>query len=125
MRTRAKLLNAERTGLQQILRKMLAMDQAAANGTVADEELTVSFPDGGQLSLLQLAQTAQALRVAEAASDETLVRMVHPDWSDTEVGDEVMAIRAGAASRLAVTIPGDNVIGTTTDPNASDAGFTG
>jgi hypothetical protein len=124
MRTRAKMLTAERVGLQQIVRKMLAMDQANGKGAVADEELTVTFPDGGQESILQLAQTAQALRAAEAASDETLVRMVHPDWSDTEVADEVMAIRTGAAARMAITVPGDNVIGTTTDPNAN-AGFPG
>jgi hypothetical protein len=125
------MLTAERVGLQQITRKMLAMDQANGKGPVADDQLTVTFPDGGQESILQLAQTAQALRAAEAASDETLVRMVHPDWSDTEVGEEVMAIRTGAAARMAITVPGDNVIGTTTDPNQPDgmtpgnAGFPG
>jgi hypothetical protein len=37
---------------------------------------------------LELAQTAMALRTAQAASTETLVRIVHPDWSEGEVQAE-------------------------------------
>lgn len=38
------------------------------------------------------AETAQLLRAAEAASTETLVAMVHPDWDDDQVRAEVDAI---------------------------------
>jgi hypothetical protein len=99
MRTRGSILNEERIGLQSIIRKMLAMDQAAGNGPVADDTVTVSFPEGTEESPLQLAQTVQALRVAEAASDETIVRMVHPDWADDQVTAEVVAIRGQAAAQ--------------------------
>lgn len=94
MRTRRVNLGPERVGLQTILRKCLAMEQAAAIAPVQDDELTVTFPDGAAESPLQLAQTAQALRVAEAASTETLVRMVNPDWSDDQVATEVLALAA-------------------------------
>lgn len=54
---------------------------------------TVVFPTAVQPTILELAQTAQALRTAEAASTESLVRMVHPDWDDQEVSDEVGRIK--------------------------------
>lgn len=40
----------------------------------------------------ELAQTLTALRSAEAASTETLVRMLHPEWSDDQVDAEVSRI---------------------------------
>lgn len=41
---------------------------------------------------MSLAQTALALRNAEAASTETLVKMVNPDWSQEDVDAEVERI---------------------------------
>lgn len=108
MRTRAKILGAERVGLQQIIRKMLAMDG------LTDDAVTVTFPDGGQETVLQLAQTAQALRTAEAASTETLVRMIHPDWTDGQVMDEVAAIAADQANALGAAV-GPDLAGETID----------
>lgn len=99
MRTRAHVLNLERPQVQRIIRKALAMDQAAGLGPVQDDQLTVSFPDGSQDSPLQLAETQQAMRLAEAASDFTIVRYGHPDWTDQQVLDEVAAIRTGVAAR--------------------------
>lgn len=115
MRTRRKILGPARTGLQQILRKMLAMDQAANTGPVADDQLVVAFPDGAEEQPLVVAQTAQALRVAEAASDKTLVQMVHPEWGADLVDAEVALIQeargAGAlgdpGARASVDLGGD------------------
>lgn len=123
MRTRAKMIGAERAGLQTIVRKMLAMDEARGLGPVSDDQLTVAFPDGGQETILQLAQTAQALRAGEAASDETIVRMIHPDWTDTDIAREVGMIRTDSAARLAASVPPDFAGTTTTD--VTGAGFTG
>jgi hypothetical protein len=121
MRTRDAVLNQERPGLETILRKALAMDQAARLGPVADDLLTLEFPPGAQETPIQLAQTQQALRAAEAASDMTIVRMGHPDWTDAQVADEVRQIREGTAARNnldATTITGPLDGGT-------DAGITG
>jgi hypothetical protein len=93
MRTRRSMLADERVGLQRILRKMLAMDQAAGNGSVADDTVDVVFPDGAEEQPMVVAQTVQALRVAEAASDETIVRRVNPAWDDTMVLEEVAKIQ--------------------------------
>lgn len=104
MRTRRVMLTPERVGLQYIVRKMLAMDQAAGLGLVDDPELSVVFPEGAEETPLVMAQTAVALRTAEAASDNTIVRYVHPDWDDERVELEVQAIiaqRNGPAPVLA------------------------
>lgn len=61
---------------------------ANARGLTVDEP-TVEFRDGVADSPQELAQTASLLRTAQAASTETLVRMMHPDWDDDQVADEV------------------------------------
>ena len=108
MRTRRVMLHAERVGLQYIVEKMLAMDQSAGHGQVADA-VQVTFPEGAQETPLQMAQTAAALRAADAASDATLVRYVHPDWNDEQVTNEVQAI--GAQRRGDVLTNPDTFVG--------------
>lgn len=54
------------------------------------EPPTVEFQDSISESAGEVAQTAALLRQAEAASTDTLVRMVHPDWRDeTRIAAEV------------------------------------
>jgi hypothetical protein len=104
---RAKIAAGEGNGLQQIVRKLLAMDQAAGGGPVDDPGLTVVWPEGAEETPLQMAQTVQALRAAEAASDETIVRYLRPDWDDQAITQEVARIqdqRAGGLTLDAVTV---------------------
>lgn len=70
----------------------------------------IEFQDGVQDSALNLAQTAMALRNAEAASTETRVKMVHPDWDDTQIQKE--------ASKIMAEIGGGAPL-----PDPEDAGF--
>lgn len=120
MRTREHVLNSERPALETILRKALAMDQKAGLGPVADDALTVEFTDGAQETPLQVAGTLQALRAAEAASDLTIVGMLHPDWTVQQVADEVRLIREGAAARANL-----DATTATMDLGGTDAGLTG
>lgn len=53
----------------------------------------VEFGDSVTESPEQVARTVQLLAAAEAVSIETRVRMVHPDWDDTQVREEVARIR--------------------------------
>jgi A118 family predicted phage portal protein len=78
---------------EQIIAKLLAVDAAVFRGP-GWAEVDVQFGDGVQDSPLTLAQTAQALRTAEAASTETLVAMIHPDWTPEEIAAEVARITA-------------------------------
>lgn len=79
--TRDRKIRHAQPAIAEHVTKLLALDGIAAT-------VTVQFPDGTQDTPLALAQTAQALRTAQAASTQTLVAMVHPDWSDDQVKAE-------------------------------------
>jgi A118 family predicted phage portal protein len=90
--TRDRKLRNVRPAIAEILHKLLAVDAAVFRTKITPERPDVEFPDGVQESLLSIAQTMQALRTAEAASTDTLVRMLHPEWDDQQVTDEVARI---------------------------------
>lgn len=78
--------------LEHITRVLAAIDAQQFGGRLAGLPVRVDWPDGVAVDLLTLAQTAVSLRTAEAASDETIIRTVHPDWGDEQVTAEVAAI---------------------------------
>lgn len=57
----------------------------------------VEFQDSISEGLGELATTAEMIHRAEAASRETLVTMLHPDWNDKQVTAEVGKIRNESA----------------------------
>jgi A118 family predicted phage portal protein len=63
-------------------------------GKGAKGPITTQWPDASQPDQEALARTAQAMRTAEAASTVTLVRMLHPDWTEKQVKQETKEIRA-------------------------------
>lgn len=93
--TRDRKIRHEKPAVARLVAKMLTVDAAVfgTRGLTADLP-AVAFGDSVQDSVMSLAQTAQALRGARAASTETLVRMVHPDWDGGQVGQEVGRIMA-------------------------------
>lgn len=93
----------------QALRHHLAvqLEVAAQLGQrVKPDDFQVEFPDGVQESALSIAQTAQALRLAQAASVSTVVKMVHPEWEQPAVDAEVGKILAEETGAL-VPVPND------------------
>lgn len=82
------------TGLSRLLTKALHMNAIWFNTPApADgERVAVSFPDGAQDSQLEAAQTVQALYSAQAASTRVRVQMMHQDWTEDQVNEEVAAI---------------------------------
>jgi hypothetical protein len=99
--TRNKKVLYWRPGLRDILYGWLAVKQSVFNDTsVTPERPDCEFPDAIVPDPLELAQTAQALTAADAASKETLVRLVHPDWTDDEVKAEVRQIYAELGTQL-------------------------
>lgn len=77
-----------------LIRLMLEVD--ANRGIIPDfaedADLLVEFPPPVQESQKVLAEIAQLLRNAEAASTKILVQMLHPDWEEERVDEEVKAI---------------------------------
>lgn len=94
--TRDRKIRAERPALAALMRKMLTIDAAVFNtaGLVPDAGVQAVFPDSVQETQANLAQTATLLASARAASTQTLVKMVHPDWDDQAVLEEVDRIQA-------------------------------
>jgi hypothetical protein len=76
---------------------------------VTPERPDIVLADSVSPDLLQLAQTAELMRRAEAASDETLVRLLHPDWDEPQVQEEVNRISEARPDPLAdpFALPGE------------------
>ncbi len=73
--------------------ELLLEVEAREFGGPSPERPDIEFPDGVSEAPEQLAQTLQLIAAAEAASVDTKVRMLHPDWDETQVRDEVARIK--------------------------------
>lgn len=93
--------------LAQAMHALLQVDVHEFKSKVKPDRPMVEFPDAVSEEPSALAQTAQLLRAAEAASTETLVRMVHPDWEKEDVDAEVKRIEDEAPAPEIV--PGSGV----------------
>ncbi|MEU9557988.1 phage portal protein [Streptomyces fumanus] len=89
MTTRGRKILRWRPALSQLVEALLAVDQFVYGGAVKPQRPTVEFEDSVQEDPLTLANTAETLTRAQAASVDTKVRMVHPEWDDTQVAAEV------------------------------------
>ena len=95
MTTREKKTRYWSPAIVEIIAAAMAVDAAKFNGPGQfTKPVQVEFPPSVQPTPLELAQTAQTLSIARAASTETLVRMVHPDWDKPEIDKETAAILA-------------------------------
>lgn len=92
--TRDRKIRTWRPALGQIMGKLLTVDADVFRRQADPTGMTVEFSDGSQDSPLALAQTALALSTAGAASTQTLVALVHPDWDDTKVLEETTRLLA-------------------------------
>jgi A118 family predicted phage portal protein len=98
--TRDRKWRLWRPALQDTLAKLLAVDRALFNGNTAPDgvDIDCAIAEGVQESLLTLSQTIQALRAADAASDEVIQGMLHPDWDDEQIEEEIRLIREQKAA---------------------------
>lgn len=101
-----------KTSLGMLARHLLLIDKAEFGGEVQipDEDLwpQVEMADSVIDQPLELAQTALALKSAESASVETRVKIIHPDWSDSEVASEVARISDEKQAAMPPVIGGDS-----------------
>lgn len=99
--TRDKKILYWRPATRDILYGLLSV-QATMFG---DKSITVERPDINWTEIvlpdkLEIAQTAAALAGAEAASKQTLVQMVHPDWTEDQIDEEVQRINLEVGTEL-------------------------
>lgn len=125
--TRDRKWRLWRPALQDALAKLLAVDRTLFhNNTVPDGvDIDAAIAEGVQDSMLSIAQTVQTLRAAEAASDEVLIGMIHPDWDDEQIAKEIALIQAQKPAPLPDPMfmhPTDGMTadGGTADPAAAD-----
>ncbi|MFE3449636.1 hypothetical protein ACFXJ8_11940 [Nonomuraea sp. NPDC059194] len=78
--------------LASAIEMLLTLEASIFPTGVTPEKPTVVFGDSVSPDMMQLAQTAELMRRAEAASDETLVRLLHQDWDEEQIQAEVQAI---------------------------------
>ena len=93
--------------LSRLATTQLHVESAIFNTKSPSEPIQVDWPDTHQESTKQRAETVQLLMQAEAASVETRVRMVNPDWDDEQIMDEVDKIVNDRAP-VAVNFPGES-----------------
>lgn len=81
--------------LESILTTLIRMDASLYpnKGSLADGEVDVSFTDSYGADQNTLAGTIEMLTRAQSASTITKVRMIHPDWSEQQVSEEVELIK--------------------------------
>lgn len=92
--------------LRDLTYVLLAVDQAQFGGKGNPElPVQVQFADTVSESQIVRANTALALRNAEAASTRTLVELVHNDWDGEEVDEEVLRIESGSDTGVAPVVP--------------------
>jgi SPP1 Gp6-like portal protein len=102
MLTRSRKINNWRPALQDIIYGLMTIEQTYfGNTAITPERPDIEFIDTIAPSMLQLAQTAQALDSAGAASREVLVQLVHPDWTPDQVAEEVDRIKAETGEAMA------------------------
>lgn len=90
--TRSKKINYMRPRLADAAYALMCLDTMFYKAKITPARPDVTFPDAILPSTSELAATAVALKTAQAASTETLVAMVHPDWTPDQVAEEVEAI---------------------------------
>jgi hypothetical protein len=104
--TRGSKILYAKPQLQHLVAALLDVDEFAFGGPGRFGALPeVEFPDAAAPSIDALAQTLQLLRAAEAASTETLVQMLHPDWEPEQVADEVAKIMSEQPAMPALPDP--------------------
>jgi A118 family predicted phage portal protein len=98
-----------KSSLEMLCRHLLLIDKEEFGGDIPIPEKdlwpSVEMSDSIIDQPLELAQTALALKTAESASIETRVKIIHPDWSDSEVASEVARIQDESAVTASLSAP--------------------
>lgn len=79
--------------INDIIRAMLRLDKKVFRSAVNPEEkFSVELPTNNQPDIGQLAQIVEQLERAGAVSIQTKVTMLHPEWSEEQIDEEIARI---------------------------------
>lgn len=83
---------------QPVLKKLIKLMMLANNEVLSgkmelDSEINISFSDGMTNNLSEVASSIKMVSDALAASTETKVRLLHTDWEEDQIQEEVKKIQ--------------------------------
>lgn len=80
-------------GLKKLIVAMCMIKQQYLGGKFTNElNINIAFSDGISNNLTEVSNAVKTLADAKAISTDTKVRMVHPEWTDEQVDEEVERI---------------------------------
>lgn len=93
--TLGKKQNYWKSTLESILTALVHLDAALFPEEASDayDTVTVSFADNTANDLTAMSAAVEMINRAEAASTATKVQMLHPDWNQKQLDEEVQRIR--------------------------------
>ena len=100
--TRGNRIGTWAPALAELVELLLAVECATWRGRPDPVRPNVEFGDSVSESPETTARTLQLLSAAGAVSADTMVRMVHPDWDDKQVADEVARIKGDQPAPIEV-----------------------
>lgn len=94
--------------LERLFTHLLIIDQQVFESGISPMGVEVELSDAMVRDPVELAQTANVLKQAMAASTQERVRMTHPDWTPEEIAAEVARIldEAGTSAPTVSVAPG-------------------
>ncbi|MBG0560717.1 phage portal protein [Actinoplanes aureus] len=96
--TRGNRIGTWRPAIAELIELLLAVERARFRTGPEPDRPNVEFGDSVSESPETLARTLQLLEAAQAVSVDTKVRMLHPDWDDPQVREEVERIQNAGAT---------------------------
>lgn len=94
--------------IKGMVNTMLAIYNAFLGGTLTNElDVNVEFMDSVSNNLTEVSNSVKTLADAKAISTDTKVRMVHPEWTDTQVQEEVERILNDESAGMPMDNPED------------------
>lgn len=92
--TKGKKENYWASGIKEIIRLMLVVYNNELGGKIeVDATINIAFSDGITNNLGEVATSVKMISDAQAASTETKVRILHPEWDEEQIAEEVQKIK--------------------------------
>ena len=105
--TNAKKQSYWKAPLEEFMTAVMHLDKALyGNAALSDNDcVRVELHDPASTDPADIAGAVNLLRSAQAASTQTLVKMLHPDWQQAQVDEEVSAIHAETGMDTGEALP--------------------
>lgn len=99
--TRSKKENYWGAALKKLVEMMTVVYVKGMGGKLEmDSDINVEFSDESAGTMSEISTSVKMLHDAKAASLETRIRMVHPDWDEEQIEKEVAALTSEASSMM-------------------------